>query len=1120
MGVEMSGVESTCEPLAFLQSRPRRFWIIDPAMLSTIGHHYDASIGLARAAASMGLTSAVFTHQTFSLAELKAPVNCIPYFRFNPYDPETYFRNPKIESSSEGVSAFVLEMLELFANYRASKDDIVFIHSTTTGILEGVLEILLQIGFHNTPRLHLLLRYDERYTPFPSRLHFVEVLQSFHRFGVLNREVFLYAETEALQQFYSDALGDPEAIDVLYHFSAVGSLNDEIAFMRDLSDQASITLAYFGDAREEKGFHHLPALVREFCNADQREKVVRFVIQVSHPLGTRGATVEDAIAVLRSLRGSRVYLAEGALTSDEYARLFHVADAILLPYDAEAYRMRGSGIAIDALCAGKPAVVPSSTWMAHHMMRGADVQFASPELIRQAINEMISTLSKRRQAAVVSASYYRALHSATETLSQLLRRTTIASIPAEPPPIVLHIAPMWAFRRGNKVLESQLRFLNSIGWRIFCIGLSTPEIGSAETGSTCDEVQHVPRTGAIYAWSLSRSIHAERFEKLLTERPRTFGESLEYDLRFAFDLEVPESLAKFVECHTVAAIVLNYVHTFPVALRLLGKGTPILLDVHELGSKNRGSMNEHLKNPAEALQELTICSQAHTVISGNEHDSLLLRRSLGSTYVETAFPFLGPIDDDLYLFPGCRHLLDVVSNCGPVQPGIAFRSLAASMVQSEHWVSWVLFVGGNHSTDAKSLRWFFEKVFEPFLFAESVRVLVVGDLNSKVSELSNEQFVFIGEVLDRAAMIAAAPVVVLPFISRTEIPTQTVEVTGLRTAFSATSGAFYGVDLRIHNIPTFDDPADMAADILELLRNEEARETRRETAERLAHEVFSWRRYSEVWAGALARATGLPVRPNDKDENVSPRAKAKLAWCSPLRLAINRVRQIDGQESHWSPYDTERIRAEMASDHDAAVQIKEEGIFSDYLVAQGPLDLRIDTIPKMNPGDAYTFGFGAPAMALCRGGVFASRAESSWCWTYQHIATLLFRIAETEFAVRLRADPFLVRDQVVSQRVRIFVNETALCTVIFREEQQEKVILVPRENQRPDGVVVMRLILPDACSPAELGLSPDPRFLGLALKAISIERPDIEGSSMTNYSDQVIVQTSRRRPKRPSPSGQ
>ena len=57
----------------------------------------------------------------------------------------------------------------------------------------------------------------------------------------------------------------------------------------------------------------------------------------------------------------------GALSSQDYLSQLLSADVILLPYDEETYRLKTSGIFIEAIAVGKPVLVTAGTWMAHEL---------------------------------------------------------------------------------------------------------------------------------------------------------------------------------------------------------------------------------------------------------------------------------------------------------------------------------------------------------------------------------------------------------------------------------------------------------------------------------------------------------------------------------------------------------------------------------------------------------------------------------------------------------------------------------------------------------------------------------------------------------------------------------
>ena len=87
-----------------------------------------------------------------------------------------------------------------------------------------------------------------------------------------------------------------------------------------------------------------------------RHRDVRFMI---HGI-VKGSDAEadqpmfDRLAEL----GERVEVRQGVLTSDEYLARLAETDLLLLPYDPDVYRRRGSGVFADAHHVGIPVIAP------------------------------------------------------------------------------------------------------------------------------------------------------------------------------------------------------------------------------------------------------------------------------------------------------------------------------------------------------------------------------------------------------------------------------------------------------------------------------------------------------------------------------------------------------------------------------------------------------------------------------------------------------------------------------------------------------------------------------------------------------------------------------------------
>jgi hypothetical protein len=129
-----------------------------------------------------------------------------------------------------------------------------------------------------------------------------------------------------------------------------------------------LQVLYLGDARFEKGYHHLPALVQDLWSELVAPGRVRFVVQSNYnvPLGEPKAVV--ARAQLEAYPSDRVQLIKKPLASDEYWRVLAQSDICLLLYDRDQYWARSSGILAESLAAGIPVIAPTGTWMSRQFV--------------------------------------------------------------------------------------------------------------------------------------------------------------------------------------------------------------------------------------------------------------------------------------------------------------------------------------------------------------------------------------------------------------------------------------------------------------------------------------------------------------------------------------------------------------------------------------------------------------------------------------------------------------------------------------------------------------------------------------------------------------------------------
>ncbi|MBB1093373.1 hypothetical protein HUU61_19035 [Rhodopseudomonas palustris] len=170
-----------------------------------------------------------------------------------------------------------------------------------------------------------------------------------------NLKVNFYTDTDELTEQYN-FLG-------IYPFATVPVPVDPVPHQHRTVDEA-LTIGYLGDARDEKGFQHLPDVVAYFRERERPDCDVKFLFQSNYNVPGGEPESRYARGLLEGAQSDGVELMEGPLDSAEYLELLQRMDIVLVPYAAENYSARSSGVLMEALSGRRPAVVPGGSWMA------------------------------------------------------------------------------------------------------------------------------------------------------------------------------------------------------------------------------------------------------------------------------------------------------------------------------------------------------------------------------------------------------------------------------------------------------------------------------------------------------------------------------------------------------------------------------------------------------------------------------------------------------------------------------------------------------------------------------------------------------------------------------------
>jgi hypothetical protein len=412
---------------------PPRLFIFDPNLKSATGHFCGYDLRVAQAAAAVGIEPLIFSNLRAALGETPIPILaalqrdcweelCPPPGR-SPYGHLT-----------ESASALAETVAGIYRRQGASPVDVTFFPNASILTALGLARVGWLFGEHQ-PRTSLLFRMElaeqSRLAGLGPRggIHLLAQALADLDADLSGAGLRLYTDSDLLTEEYGGATRlafatAPIPVDPGFYAGASGR-----------GDTA--TLLYLGDARTEKGYQDLPGIAQEL-DRELSEGRVRMVVQSN--FNVAGGEPGIARARERLSRFPNVALLTDALEDSEYIGLMLEADLVLLPYRAEQYVARTSGILAEAICAGVPAVVPEGTWLSEQVRRhgaGATFQSEVPGAAAAETRRALGRLQQLRERARARRAAFRGFHNPDRLArfvcgQQALRRAAELSPDREP----------------------------------------------------------------------------------------------------------------------------------------------------------------------------------------------------------------------------------------------------------------------------------------------------------------------------------------------------------------------------------------------------------------------------------------------------------------------------------------------------------------------------------------------------------------------------------------------------------------------------------------------------------------------------------------------------------------
>lgn len=437
----------------------RRLFIVDPSLRDIRGHHYSLAKAVTESAVLSRL-SVLWLAAFDASDELKSHSNLIPIFGRSMYSSyktmmkeskggvvqklgrlrarlrlpgsDTVDRAIEPPSDIDTKSSMLDSLLDAFGRFGIGPADRLLFHTADGATYEALAELVQSFPVADLPLIHVCTPYDpvgvmpNRESPEVVR----QAIDVFRLRNLLGRRVFLYGENPGLAEHLSKIWG-----------CHVNSLDLPIAPVTEAAvarartyrhDRLSTTDKQFlvvslGAARLEKGFHLIPDIVRrtfEYSGVGEFSEIhaskVKFALHASAQIIGRHPVIEKALERLQHYSREQVELLTEPLSDIEYQNLTNASDAILMPYDEQAYRVRGSGVVAEAIVAKKFIVAKSGSYPAEMAILQGGAVGDTPANIAKAMLTMIQNRCQRFDRVEQTSEEYLATNSIQQYVVKMI----------------------------------------------------------------------------------------------------------------------------------------------------------------------------------------------------------------------------------------------------------------------------------------------------------------------------------------------------------------------------------------------------------------------------------------------------------------------------------------------------------------------------------------------------------------------------------------------------------------------------------------------------------------------------------------------------------------------------
>jgi glycosyltransferase involved in cell wall biosynthesis len=393
-----------------------RALIVDPALHSMGGHHYNALLRLTAEFARLKVATRSLV-SAYADERVRRVLGGRPTFTKSVYG--------RHYASAAEIDESVLETERQLHRARRwrRRPDLIVLPCCDQVLLAALANNLGRTPRAPSPRILLWLLYGPHHLKLPDDPDAEEACSESRRaFAALAasiddpRKLSIFCETPALADFYRRQTGQP--VGVLPGPGLTTATRPARTGTKAAANGAARrppTVACIGFANRAKGYRLLPETIAQVAALHPD---ARFLIHgvVKGSDAEQDQPVFDRLAAM----GGRVVVRQDVLTPDEYLAVLAEADLLLLPYAPDTYGARGSGIFAEARAIGIPVVATRECGFAQPAFAegwGVAMETYDSHGLASAISEALDRLDDLTVRAAASAGQ---LSQAQDGLGRLL----------------------------------------------------------------------------------------------------------------------------------------------------------------------------------------------------------------------------------------------------------------------------------------------------------------------------------------------------------------------------------------------------------------------------------------------------------------------------------------------------------------------------------------------------------------------------------------------------------------------------------------------------------------------------------------------------------------------------